>query len=209
MNKKDLKTIANLFFEAGNLKRQQEGGAPFAGINSDATNIASHVARVCLIAYFLAKLEGADAKQCLAICLFHDFPETRVMDLHKVASRYINTKEAEKQALYDQTKNLPIEMKNEIRSLWLESENRETLEGIVAKDADWLEHAVSAREYVNLGYLGMQRWIDNVRAALETNPAKKLLKIIEKSDLNDWYLGLQKMTYEKLKKKSVKRKMKK
>jgi hypothetical protein len=61
--------------------------------------------------------------------------------------------------------------------------------------------ALSAREYLCLGYKGMQDWINNVKKALETKSAKKLLKVIEKSDINDWWQGLKKMTYRKLKRK--------
>lgn len=206
MKQQDYKTIVNLFFEAGLLKRQKDLGMAFAGITSDATTIAGHTMRACLIAYFLAIMEEANPETCIMMCLIHDMPETRIMDLHKVAARYIKVKEAEKKALLDQTKNLPREIKNDFRKLYDEMEKRNTIEGVVAKDADWLEQALSAREFVNLGYKGMQNWVDNVRTALETNSAKELLKIIEKSDLNDWYQGLKKMTYKKLKKKKLKKK---
>jgi len=206
VNQKELKEITNLFFETGMLKRQKEVGSYFAGVDADSTTIAGHTMRTCLIAYFLAQLEKVDAEKCVMMCLFHDLPETRITDLHKVASKYINAREVEKKALLDQTKDLPVNIKKQIRDLWDEMEKRNTPEGVVAKDADWLEHAISAREYVNLGYKGMQDWIDNVRKALETKSAKELLKVIEKSDLNDWYKDLKKMTYKKLKKKPKKKK---
>ncbi|MBU1165150.1 HD domain-containing protein [Patescibacteria group bacterium] len=202
MNQKELKTITNLLFESGMLKRQKEVGSYFAGVDADSTSIADHIMRTCLIAYFLAHAEGADPQKCVMICLFHDLHETRVTDLPKVASRYINKDEAEKKAFYDQTKELPNKIKKEVRELWSEVEKLKTLEGIVAEDADRLEHAISAREYVNIGYQGMQNWINNVKKAVNTNSAKEFIKIIEKSDLNDWYKGLKKLNYKKVNPKS-------
>ncbi|RJR31407.1 HD domain-containing protein [Candidatus Parcubacteria bacterium] len=203
MDKKNYKIIANFFFEMGMLKRQREEGPAMAGIMSDATSIADHSMRAALIAYFLGMLENADAKECALMCLFHDLPETRTLDLHKVAARYIDTREAEREAFNEQIYNLPEKLKNQLKYYWEATEKRNTKEGIIAKDADWLEHAVSAREYIVLGYKGMQNWIDNVKKALETDSAKKLLAIIEKSDLNDWYSGLKRMTYKKIKGKNV------
>jgi len=207
MNQKELKIITNFLFEAGVLKRQKDRGPTLAGLNEeDATSLAGHTMRSCIIAYFLAQMENTDPQKSVTLCLFHDIHETRTTDLHKVAAKYIKTQEAEKKALLDQTKALPDKIKKDIRKIWQESEGRKTPEAIVAKDADWLEQALSAREYISFGYMGMQDWINNVRTALETDSAKNLLKVIEKSDLNEWYQGIKKMTYKKLKKKKVKKK---
>jgi len=205
MNQKELKAITNLLFESGMLKRQKDVGMNLAGVNKDATSVAGHTMRSCLIAYFLAQMEGVDPQRTISLCLFHDIHETRTTDLHKVAARYINTKEAEKKAFLDQTKTLPSQIKKDVRKTWQEMEDRKTPEAVIAKDADWLEQALSAREYINIGYKGMQDWIDNVNKALETDSAKQLLKEIEKSDLNDWYAGVKKMTYKKLIKKPRKK----
>ena len=79
-------------------------------------------------------------------------------------------------------------------------ENRNTKEGIVAKDADWLELAFQAKQYIDQGHLAAQNWIDNVEKALETDSAKELLKEMQKTNFTDWLIGLKKMTYKKLEK---------
>jgi len=61
--------------------------------------------------------------------------------------------------------------------------------------------ALTAREYLCLGYQGMKHWINNVKRVLETKSAKKLFNVIERTEINDWWQGLKKMTYKKLKRK--------
>lgn len=78
---------------------------------------------------------------------------------------------------------------------------RNTKEGIIAKDADWLEQAIQAKVYMETGYKGAEDIINNVGAALETDSAKEILAEIRKNPdfLNSWWQGLKKMTYQKLK----------
>lgn len=194
------KKITDFFFELGMLRRQKHSGFALAGVNKDLRSLADHTVRTAIIAYILADLEGACPEKTAMMCLIHDFPEMRVGDHHKVSARYLKTKTAEKKAFAEQTNGLPNFTKNKWREYFLEKEKRNTREGIVAQDADWLEAALSAREYVTQGYPSCQVWINNVRKALETKSAKELLKIIEKSRPSDWWQGLKKMTYQKLKK---------
>lgn len=199
MPQNDSKKIINFLFELGMLKRKKRSGVLLAGVENP-DSLADHTTRTALIAYILAYLENADPEKTTIMCLIHDLPETRLGDQHKVTARYLKRKEIELEAFKDQMTNLPEEIKNRWQKLYQEKETRNTQEGIVAQDADWLEMALTARELICLGYRGMQNWIDNVRAALETKSAKELLEIIEKSDINDWWQGLKKMTYKKLKK---------
>lgn len=198
MNQKQIKEITNFFFELGMLKRQKHLGFALAGVSNDLRSLADHTARAAIIAYILADLEKADPEKTALICLVHDFPEMRIGDHHKVSARYLKTKPAERKAFLEQTKNLPEKTKKNWRRYNLEMEERKTAEGVIAKDADWLEQALSAREYILQGYPAAQNWIDNVRKALETASAKELLKEIEKADPTGWWQGLKKMTYRKL-----------
>lgn len=192
------KKIVDFFFELGMLKRQKHNGATLAGVQHP-DSLADHTVRAAIIAYILAEMEGnATAGKAAMICLIHDLPETRTGDHHKVSARYLDTKKAEGKAFLEQTKNLPAAVKKKWRDYYQQKEKRNTKEGIIAQDADWLEAAISARELVVLGYKGMEQWINNVAKALETKSAKKLLKLIKKGDPNDWWKGLKKMTYEKL-----------
>lgn len=199
MKKDVLKNVSKFFAEIGNLARIKRTGPILAGVK-DPENLAEHVARTSQIAYILAYLEGVDPERTAAIILFHDNGEIRVGDQHKIASRYFDISKAEDKAFKEQANNLPDKLKQRIISLRKEHQERKTKEGIVARDADWLESAIEARELIEQGHAGMQSWIDNVKKALETESAKQLLEYIdnEKDFLNSWWQGLNKMTYKKL-----------
>lgn len=193
--------IAKFFSELGMSRRYQRSGPKLSGVKNPE-NIAEHIFRAAQIAYVLAYLEDANPEKTASIVLFHDNGEFRVGDQTKVAARYFDISKAEKQAFDEQTDNLPESLAQRIRKLYSQFESRNTKEGVVAKDADWLETAITAKEYLELGYKGQQNWIDNVRKALETKSAKELLSYIEKQKdfTNSWWQGLKKMTYKKLSK---------
>lgn len=193
------KTIANFLFELGMLKRQKHTGFALAGVRN-LDSLADHTVRSIFIGYILAELEVVDAQKVAMMLLIHDLPECRIGDHHKVAARYLETDQAEQRAFVDQLKCLPKSIQSKWLALYDEKHQRTTREGIIAQDADWLETAISAREFMALGqgYKGLQKWIDNVRKALETKSARQLLDEIERQEPHDWWKGLKKMTYKKL-----------
>lgn len=190
--------MLNFFFELGMMKRVKHEGARLAGVPSP-DSIADHTARAALIAYVLASAEGGDPLRCAMMALLHDMPECRVGDQHKVSARYVHVAEAEQQAFRDQVQNLSDDVRKEWQSLWSEFQQRSTHDGVIAKDADWVEMAVSAREYIVEGYAAMQNWIDNVALAVETKTAKQWVADLQTADPFAWWQGLKKMTYTKLK----------
>jgi putative hydrolase of HD superfamily len=191
--------IAKFCSEAEMLKRIKTEGMRLAGVDQPHS-IAEHMLVAAQLAFILAELEGADSYKCAAILVFHDNAETRIGDQNKVTARYLRKDNVELLALQEQVANLPEAVSKRIEELFLEIEKRQSKEGIIAKDADWLETAIQAKIYLEQGYRGCQNWIDNVEKALETDSAKKILtQIKEMNDFtNSWWQGLKKMTYEKL-----------
>ena len=62
---------------------------------------------------------------------------------------------------------------------------------MVAWDADKLELAVQAKCSLDMGSnKSVQLWIDRIRTLLKTKSAKKLLEIIEKTDMNEWWQAI-------------------
>lgn len=194
-----MKPIANFFYELGMLKRQLHVGPTLAGaLPVELDSLSDHTTRAALIGYILAGLEGVNSEKVACLLLVHDVPEIRIGDQHKVAARYLNADAAEQTAFEEQLALLPETVAASWKKYQAEFTQRDTKEGIVAKDADWLETAITARELVVRGYPAMQNWVDNVRAALETPNAKKILEEIEKTEPTDWWKDLKKMTYTKL-----------
>ena len=147
------KDFVNFFFETGMLKHAKRSGWWLINVK-DPENIAEHSFRTAIVGYFLAKSEKVNVEKVVMMCLFHDLHESRVNDLHKVGQRYINFKEGEIKASQDQMKNLG-EAGKEILKLNEEVYEQKTKEAIVAKDADLVECAVQAKEYVEIFALSL------------------------------------------------------
>ncbi|MFA5248240.1 MAG: HD domain-containing protein [Patescibacteria group bacterium] len=191
--------IVNFIFELSQLKRQVHAGWWKIGVKQPAT-VAEHVFRASQIGYILAVMEGANPEKVVTMLMIHDNAETRIGDQDKVAARYYSNKEAEKRAFVEQTELLHQAIRQKWQEYFDEYENRTSKEGIVAKDADWLEQAFQAKEYVDSGYKAAQNWIDNVAEAVETESAKKIIAEMKNVEFTDWYKGLKRMTYKKLEK---------
>lgn len=185
----DIKELVKLFFETGMLNRLERAGDLLVG-NENPQNVAEHSFRAAIIGYFLAKLEKADSDKVIKALLFHDLAECRILELNKVASRYLNRQRAEKAAFSDQLKSMPKSASNELKALMQEMDEGKTKEAKIAKDADYLECAVSAKEAIEKG-IDMKDWINNIKKALKTNNAKKMLNMIEKTPSNEWWKNLK------------------
>ncbi len=187
-----MNNIANFIFELGQLKRVKRSGSWLMGVK-DPESVAEHTHRATIIGRILAELENADINKVTTMLLLHDVPETRINDIHKVGARYLDFKKAEKESMKDQVERLPKNLAKEMQELFLELEERKTKEAIIAKEADYLEVAFQAKEYLEQGYKDAQDWIDNVEKVLVTKSAKELMKQLKKTSYNDWWKGLEKI----------------
>ena len=192
MADKDMNNLVKFLFELGQGKKVKRSGWWLAGVK-DPETIAEHMWRASILGRIIAELEGADQNKVITMLLFHDIPELRTNDLHKVGARYIKTHEAELAALKEQVQNLPPKIAKEMLNLWEEMHHKASKEAIIAKDCDYLECALQAKEYKDLGYLDCQDWINNVRKVIKTKTAKKILDLIEKEPSNSWWQGLKKI----------------
>jgi len=195
----NIKNAVNFIFELNQLKRQRHSGWRLAGVNNPHS-IADHTLRVAQIGYILAIMEkNPNAEKIVTILVIHENGEARIGDQTKIASRYFSKKEPEKNAFADQIKDLDDNLSKKWLKYFDEFEERTTPEGVIAKDADWMETAFQAKEYLDLGYESAIDWINNVEKALETDSAKKLLAEMKETKFTDWWKDLKKMTYTKLK----------
>jgi putative hydrolase of HD superfamily len=188
-----MKKIVNFIFELSQLKRQAHSGWWKIGVKQPVT-VAEHVFRASQIGYILAVMEGdADPEKVVTILMIHDNAETRIGDQDKVAARYFSKEAAEIKAFNEQAELLPEEIQRKWQIYFNECENQTTKEGIIAKDADYLEQAFQAKEYFDMGYKGAQNWIDNVASMVKTESAKKILTEMQKTEFTEWYKGLKKI----------------
>ena len=182
--------ITKFIFELAQLRRIKHEGYRLAGVDHPLS-VADHCTRAAQIGYFLAKLEAYENPyEVVTMIVFHDIGECRIGDIHKVANRYVKADEL--QAVKDQLKNLEMGA-NELLSLWKQTENRTSVPGVIAKDADYLEKGFTAKEYLELGHASARDWMDNVKKHLQTKAAKELFKTMEKMKSTDWWAGLKKI----------------
>jgi putative hydrolase of HD superfamily len=191
--KVDDQALISFFFEVGQLKRQPRSGWHLLGIKHPES-VADHTARSVFIAYVLAKLEGADPEKAALIAAFHELPEARIGDFHKMASHYFPKKKGvEAEVLKEQLQQLPRALAADFLHLLSDFDKDATPEHVVAKDADYLEVILQAKEYEEQGYAGSRNWIKNATSCLKTQTAKRLAKLIAKTRSTEWYEGLKRI----------------
>ncbi|HEY9411620.1 MAG TPA: HD domain-containing protein [Jiangellaceae bacterium] len=164
--------VVDYLFEAGLLKRAKRAGWWVAGIK-DPESIAEHSHRVALIGAVLAMLEGADPAKVALMGVFHDSQETRVGDIPYIGRRYL-TAATNEEVTADQVADCPPVVRDAIQSIVDDYENGDSIEVLVAHDADKLECLIQAIEYREQGSQNVQPWIDSMQAALKTPSAQKI-----------------------------------
>ena len=184
------KNIINFIFELKQLSRIKHEGWKIIGIENPES-VAEHSLRAEQIGFILAKLEKYDDpdKVCSMI-VFHDIAESRIGDIHRIANRYLKVEE--EKVVKNQTEKLD-DLGKDILDMYKQIENKNTVAGVIAKDADMLEMAFAAKAYLEIGYKYAKDWMDNIEKALKTKSAKELFEELKKSNSNEWWQGLKKM----------------
>ncbi|MGQ9859453.1 MAG: HD domain-containing protein [Thermodesulfobacteriota bacterium] len=178
--------LIDFVHEAGLLKRIRRSGWWVAGIDHPES-VAEHTFRAALIGYILASLEGADPFRAATMCLFHDLPEARTGDLHRVNDLYLDSKEAQKRAFLDQVEKLPSSCAQQLKTMYLDWEDGGSPEARIARDADLLECLIQAKEYQAQGCSSVEEWIKNTASQLRTKWAQTLAKACMEGDPKRWW----------------------
>ena len=155
-------------------------------------SVADHCFRAAIIGFLLARMEGKSDGVANKICtalVFHDMHETRMQDLNKIAARYVDVKGVGRKIEEDQAAPMPEEIRKSVLGVLELEEDEEK----IRHDADALECAFQAKEYVEIGHAGAQSWIDNMGPRLKTKSAKEIYEDLKKSNSNSWWKGLKKI----------------
>lgn len=135
--------------------------------------MAEHSSRTAIIALLLAGLEGADPARAAYLAVIHDTQETRVGDIPHIGRRYVDVASNEA-VTADQVRGLPEVLAKQLTELVADYENGDSLEVLVAHDADKLECLLQALEYRDSGHRNFEDWITNPRTRLKTASAQPL-----------------------------------
>ena len=193
MKEKEVKSIVEFIFEAGNLKRVPRSGWSVLGIASPES-VADHSFRCAVIGYLLAHMEGVSVERTVLMSLLGDIHESRITDLHKMAQRYIDTVPAEDASHSEQIESLPDGIRGEMSGLREEYTAQETPESLVARDSDILECLIQAKEYLAHGHTSASLFMEKAPAHLKTSSARKLWEMAQEMDVNEWWSGVGKFT---------------
>jgi len=185
MRSPDSSRIADLLYEAGLLKTTSRTG--WETVRAPRESVAEHSFRTALVGWVLAKMAGLreqDEARLIKACLFHDLHEARIGDLHRLAKLY--GKLDEKKCESDQRDGLPPAMADDLmRSLNLLSPRLRQL----AYEADKIECAITAKEYLDAGYR-TKKWIEHTKSeAVKSKEGKALLSSVLSRDSGAWFLA--------------------
>ncbi|MFA5140806.1 MAG: HD domain-containing protein [Elusimicrobiota bacterium] len=167
--------VLRYFLEAGALKRTKRTGWWCSGIK-DPESVAEHAFRMSLLAAYIASEEGADPMRASLMGLFHDIPEARVSDAHAVVKRYWKGHSAdERRARDEQNASLPRGAFQRLaQGLGRDWDAESSPEALAARDADYLECAIQALEYLWQQRTVAREWLLSNQRRLKTRAGKKL-----------------------------------
>lgn len=191
---KKLNRYAEFLFEVGVLNRTPRAG--FRHLGGWSQSVSEHLLRTAYVGLVIASLEIEDGKKIdtarvIEICLFHDLGEARAIDLDYISQKYSKTDEFA--AISDSVKDLVFA--DRILTAFKEEEERSTLEGTVARDADQIELLCSLKEIIDDGNKQAAEWIPPLKKRLKTKSAKALFKTILTTNSNDWWYKNKKDKY--------------
>jgi putative hydrolase of HD superfamily len=177
-----MERIAELLFQAYQLKHTQRTGYQFLGIGQES--VAEHSFATTFIAYVLSQLEPrADSRRLMAMCLVHDLPEARTGDLNYVQKIYVQPDNGK--AVADTVADLPFG--GELAELIEEFEAGQTREATLAYDADQLSFIIELKSLSDKGYAPPESWLPNVVARLKTLPGRQLGSALLAMPADHWW----------------------
>ena len=178
--------VVNFTFELAQLREESRHG--WQRIHESPESVAEHTQRAAVLGFFLAHREGFDNPNLVAtMILFHDMHEARTGDADILQRQYVKLDEY--RAAADQMKNLGT-IGKAILKMWEEVENTNSEAERIAKDAEILEMAFTARELIVRGNTDAQSWINGLKNRLQTKSGKELLDNINNADPSTWWKKL-------------------
>lgn len=186
--------IANFLYEIGTMRKLMRMHRQVFLSDDMSDSIASHSYRVAMIAWFLAKEEGADRYKAVMMGLIHDMGEVRSNDHNWIHKKYVKIFDDE--INQEQLGSLPY---GDLKELIDEYEKRESKEAILVKEADTLDQILLLREYAWAGNKEAEMWLhgkpgrektDIQLEKLKTDIGRKLGKAIYDVNPSDWWNNL-------------------
>lgn len=173
---------ADFLFEVGVLAKTPRSGIYFLG--EGRQSVAEHLSRAAYIGFVLGQMTGAvNTSKIVQMCLFHDLLETRISDLNYIHQQYVSVDVV---SVWDDILS-PVSFGGAIQVLMDEYHARQTLESVIAKDADNLEWIITLKEIYDIGNTRVLSTIENAQLRLKSPAAQKLATAILAGKSDQWY----------------------
>jgi 5'-deoxynucleotidase YfbR-like HD superfamily hydrolase len=199
MNKKKLKQMTDLVYEASVVKRLARTGWQIFGDNSEG--VGEHSFITAVIAYFLAReiseksasperSRRVNMESVLLMSIFHDFHEGRTGELDKIAKFYTTR--------YERKANIDIFRENDPALLKLldEYEDKESLEAKIVYEANVIAFSVEVKLLLEKGNTHAKEWLDANNKRLRLPESIALAKSLAATDSHNWWQTLRKAIHE-------------
>ncbi|MFQ6134486.1 MAG: HD domain-containing protein [Nitrososphaerales archaeon] len=138
---------------AGRLKKEPRRGWVIRAGVSNPESVADHTFRLILLAMLLGDLRGLDTEKMMKLAVIHDLGESLTGDLTPMDAERLETKERDEgTAIEEVFSNLPSRLRERYLRLWRELCSGTSKEAKLVSEADKLEMALQASEYMDEGY---------------------------------------------------------
>jgi len=201
-----MKNLLKFLIETGKLKGKERRGWQIHQIKNPETT-AEHIFHLALLVWVLGKNKKLNLERAIKMALVHDLCEVYALDttpydpllpkdkkgIMKTLRKWPNftpalkrKKEKDKhimelRALNKLTANLPDNLKNEIKCLWLEYEKSLTKEARFVKQADKTINFFQGIEYwKKYGKIQHHLWFRWIKEIVDDSDLLEFIKVLEK-----------------------------
>ncbi len=180
----ELDRAARFLFENAMLKRTMRTGYAFLGTGSESA--AAHSQSMAAAAMVIAGMveRQIDMERLLKICIFHDLPEARTGDANAVHKLYVARDED--RAMARAVEGMPFA--HELIELHRDYEAGDSIEAIVARDADQIDMIISLKEQLDIGNRDAEIWLPHVVKRLKLEASKALAQAILDTHWASWWM---------------------
>lgn len=162
-------------------------------------SVSEHTLQVCILASSYAhelNLADLDMGKLFEMCLIHDLGEAVIGDIPVIDPAHNSKREIEEKGVIEMLSVLPLKLQSYYMKLWLEFENKETKEAVLAYQCDKLSAVLKAKHYeTETGREGLFR---------EFYEGKTTQKAFERGPLSEIYIKIGKENSNMLQLKQVK-----
>ncbi len=200
-----MEELLNFLIEIGKLKRKFRRGWLVHQIKNPEST-AEHIFRMAILSWLLARKRKMNLERIIKLALVHDLCEVYAPDLtpydpllpknkKKITEvlqkwpeftpnlkfeKQKNKFELESRSLNKLTQKLPVDLKSEIKNLWLDFENGLTKEGRFVKQADKVENLLQGLEYwKKYGRIQHRLWMRWIKEIIDDPTLLEFTRTVE------------------------------